>query len=397
MDRDKSSFNAQVKARDGIAKYDLDMAEIANAVYLDDHSRVNQRWRRLGDEELPKNIDSKSLVDDKTLFRAGVYTNDKDQFVVAYRGSYTKKFGALPYVPVNVGQAMGASTKQYEQASRLAKQAQEAYGDKVVFTGHSLGGGLAAAASMRTGNAAVTFNPAGLSEATYYANSMLPDIGKKRAEDGMIRKYQLEGEFLQVIEHSGVAPRAPGKETVLNHPTATGAKELHKMDRLISAMELDPGARFVDGEKYKEIAEIWKAPNVERSDSQKRIAGLIDDAVEKGLAKHGNAAGSKREISDYIRDKAFAALSRDEAMRPHGVGHRQHIKTMQNAGRTGTDPLSRTKTSDVRSPERPQSARGRNEADSRSPSPIDSRPPPALSKLTTLDRTRTKSPERGDR
>jgi Protein of unknown function (DUF2974) len=375
MKHGRGSFNEQVKNTDGVAKIDLDLAEIANAIYLDNHSRVNERWRLMDDNELPKNIDPNSLVDDKSLFRAGIYTNDEDQYVVAYRGSYTKKFGVPSYVSVNVGQAMGLDTRQYEQASALAQQAQMAYGDKVVFTGHSLGGGLAAAASIRTGNAAVTFNPSGLSEATYYANSMTPDIGKQRARDGMIRKYQLNGEFLQGIEHTRLAPIAPGRETILEHPIATGAKELHKMDRVVSAMELDPGMRFVDSKKYEEILQIWKKPQSTRSESEKNIAGLINDAVEKGLAKHGTEACSKYHICRHIRDKAITALTRGEAIRPHGVGHRSHVRAMQGSAGTETEQTTRAEKRVAQADERP----------------------PPTSMHTTHGRTRSRSPERGDR
>ncbi|MFM8239609.1 MAG: hypothetical protein ACKOAW_04770, partial [Actinomycetota bacterium] len=54
----------------------------------------------------------------------------------------------------------------YEQAIDLAKRVakeMESRGGTVILTGHSLGGGLAAAASYATGLDAEVFNPAGLS------------------------------------------------------------------------------------------------------------------------------------------------------------------------------------------------------------------------------------------
>lgn len=60
-------------------------------------------------------------------------------------------------------QAFGFRSTQYEQAIDLAIVIHKAVDGNVIFTGHSLGGGLACAASYATGADAVTFNSAGLS------------------------------------------------------------------------------------------------------------------------------------------------------------------------------------------------------------------------------------------
>ena len=61
-------------------------------------------------------------------------------------------------------QALGLSTAQYKAAQRVARSLKASYGDNIVFVGHSLGGGLAAAAARATALSAMTFNAAGLSK-----------------------------------------------------------------------------------------------------------------------------------------------------------------------------------------------------------------------------------------
>ena len=58
--------------------------------------------------------------------------------------------------------------------------------DNLTFVGHSLGGGLAAFASMITGNAAITFNPASL-------NGTAKQIGNLFGGEGNITQYRTVG------------------------------------------------------------------------------------------------------------------------------------------------------------------------------------------------------------
>lgn len=104
------------------------------------------------------------LRDEQSGFDAAIYCNDQGQYVVAFRGT-DQWFGPEGAdIKANGGQALGLTTEQYKQAITLAQSAVEAFGKgNVIFTGHSLGGGLASAAMLATGAPGVTFNAAGLS------------------------------------------------------------------------------------------------------------------------------------------------------------------------------------------------------------------------------------------
>lgn len=83
-----------------------------------------------------------------------------DGYMLAFRGTE----GVIDSDMIsNLAQGANLNTSQYEQAVDLAIDVYQATGGNVTFVGHSLGGGLAAAAANATGGQAITFNAAGLS------------------------------------------------------------------------------------------------------------------------------------------------------------------------------------------------------------------------------------------
>jgi hypothetical protein len=69
------------------------------------------------------------------------------------------------------------------------------YGSGVIITGHSLGGGLASAASLVTGLHAVTFNASGVNERTVARYGV--DLS---GADSLIRSYYVRGEVLSTVQ-----------------------------------------------------------------------------------------------------------------------------------------------------------------------------------------------------
>ena len=101
-------------------------------------------------------------------FNAALYRSADGAFYLAFEGtSFTS--GNDWYA--NISQALGFKTPQYEQAVALAKAVRDALGDNVVLVGHSLGGGLASAASYATGLNAITFNAAGVNSRYSHGSS----------------------------------------------------------------------------------------------------------------------------------------------------------------------------------------------------------------------------------
>lgn len=106
---------------------------------------------------------------------------------------------------------------------QLAQQADVAFGDNLVITGHSLGGGLAATAAFAVDRAAVTFNASGVNDHTIERLGLDPATAKANADDGQIRGYNISGEVLtglqeDVIGIRGLMPDAPGHEINLSDP-----------------------------------------------------------------------------------------------------------------------------------------------------------------------------------
>lgn len=102
-------------------------------------------------------------------FKAGVYRNKKKSLdrsvwrcAVVFAGT-----DDLADIGVNIAQALGGQPPDYQHAAKFADDAMkgdDCKGITTILTGHSLGGGLAQYAYIRTGerNITFTFNPAGL-------------------------------------------------------------------------------------------------------------------------------------------------------------------------------------------------------------------------------------------
>ncbi len=69
-------------------------------------------------------------------------------------------------------QILGLSEQYSAAISNASILSENLSGSELTFIGHSLGGGEAAAASMATGRAAITFNPAAVSPATIFFNGL---------------------------------------------------------------------------------------------------------------------------------------------------------------------------------------------------------------------------------
>lgn len=182
-------------------------------------------------------IDPSLLSDDRSGFHAEIYQHEDGGYVVAYRGS---ELGGNPsqYMDwVNNGQqGLGMDSSQYSSAIELAKRAEHVLGDgNVALTGHSLGGGLASAASLATGASAVTFNSSGLSNETLESLGFNPNAARESvAADGQVRRYAVNGDPLTGAQEDvpllpvvGSPPDAVGYALRIDPPPGTSFGGLH--------------------------------------------------------------------------------------------------------------------------------------------------------------------------
>ena len=235
------SFSSQVRGTSPQPKLDLQFALMANDAY-----RLNARgptgtqserelaeagWTRLTPvgnglidaqgHQIP--IAPNLLHDPKTGFDAAIYQNEQGQYVVAYRGTDNWSPGEGGDATANGGQGLGLSTRQYEQAIRLAERAEKVFGEgNVAITGHSLGGGLASAAMLAIDAPGATFNAAGLSDNTLRSLGFTSPnaIRSELADSGQIRRYNVEGELLTGLQQGAVSgmPNAVGHELRVSDP-----------------------------------------------------------------------------------------------------------------------------------------------------------------------------------
>ncbi len=106
----------------------------------------------------------------------------------------------------NFTQATGRQTDYYDRAMQLATRVDRATAGQVEFTGHSLGGGMASAASAVTGNEAVTFNAAGLHPNTGAQYMQREGLGTPQNADqlaDLVTVYQVEGDILTTLQETG--------------------------------------------------------------------------------------------------------------------------------------------------------------------------------------------------
>ena len=157
--------------------------------------------------QLPNGLRDARFEDANTGFRAMLYqSKDAEEIVVVYRG--VRRTNILQDSQTCLAQGLGFGTAVYQQAIQLAKAVVEAYGDKVFFTGHSMGGGLAAAASIVANRPAVTFNSAGVHPATLEGFGLDNATIDERLQS--IVNYYVPGEWLSTLQRPCFVKSAAG-------------------------------------------------------------------------------------------------------------------------------------------------------------------------------------------
>jgi len=148
------SFPDRLRGQDAHA-IDQTLARIMSDVYYG--TGVEGGRQMTPDQVRDAGIDPGLLHSGKSGFSTGLYTDSQGHYMVAYVGTDE----ASDWL-TSLGQGLGFKDAQYDQAIELALLARQAFGKEVVITGHSLGGGLAGAASIVSNIPAVAFNASGV-------------------------------------------------------------------------------------------------------------------------------------------------------------------------------------------------------------------------------------------
>jgi hypothetical protein len=141
------------------------------------------------------------VMNDRTGFYAVLFQNTNGQFVLAFAGTQMPSMEAWG---TNFRQAFGRLAMQYETAIALALQLRAQHGENLQLKGHSLGGGLASAAALVSGDLNATiFNAAGVHPRTVTRHN-----GSMALANQLITSYRVNGDPLSLMQARVIDPLA---------------------------------------------------------------------------------------------------------------------------------------------------------------------------------------------
>jgi PDZ domain len=243
------------------------------------------------------------LIDpENTDYRAAIYQDEKTgKIFVAFRGTQSAEDAGIDY-----DHGIGNKVSYYDKATRLAellKQSPYVQQHGIEFVGHSLGGGLAAAASLaacgpdpspapprRWQCSADTFNAVGVHPTTVVGKDL-------RAAQGYIKSYVVENEPLNTAQDhramtaAGIAVatlaiKAPG---ILNDPIST-VKSATWAPRQVAMNDALPPSLG-----RRTTLPVWKGgpPPLQRH-SISTVIDALGDRITKLKSEYANDCAARR-------------------------------------------------------------------------------------------------------
>ena len=148
-------------------------------------------------------LNQSDLQDKKSGYSATIYIDSKTGIVfIAFRG--TEPFKIKDDI-TDYHNAQGQVTQQYIKAAKLGGIVANNVSGVVVFTGHSLGGGLASVAALRASEPADTFNAAGVSQGVLHGLDL-----RSANASRLIQAYYVRGDPLTTLQTYTPLPSALG-------------------------------------------------------------------------------------------------------------------------------------------------------------------------------------------
>jgi hypothetical protein len=367
----KTSFSDELAGMEPHSRWDRDLAHLASAVYRsnDDQGALPKGWSPVAPDKYPRGLvesvdrarPGDTWLNDDSKFRACIYKHEEgERYAVVFRGTKTQSWSKSESISnfvdswkknlaVNIGQSVGLETKQYELAMNVAQRAKAQWGPNVVFAGHSLGGGLAAAAAIYTRNSAVTFNPAGIHDNTFVRASTFKEDALQDARKGAIRAIIVEGDALDNVQKGKMPlinaasrltfqtlPTAPGNEVRLRHEyisADTGqGKALHSLERTISAMDSDMLRRFTDKDSEHRLLSSLARSQSPNSSELRTKTDAVHDFVRTRPDGHSVGQATMRAVTAMAND--------DHRVRGFGEKLADHRGAPAFSTRTTVSPIS---------------------------------------------------------
>jgi len=193
--------------------------------------------------------DKVKLEDQKSGFKSQVYERVVDGKVTEYAYATAGTEDLVKDGVADVAQPVGASS-QYSLSAKNATEISNQLGDtELTYTGHSLGGGLAALNSNLTRREAITFNAAGVGAATKFLN------GKNNSDmsgwfggftatfrtEGLINAYIMKTDPLNIAQDKSLLmPDVNGKRHTVWPTSASSVYNGHSMDNMLKEFGINP-------------------------------------------------------------------------------------------------------------------------------------------------------------
>ncbi len=185
-------------------------------------------YKRMSPDEINKLLDSTTAASkfdtESPNFHAALYASVKSPtvYTLAFRGTQEK----VDWV-TNAENGLGVESGAYKSAVALAQEVKSAVkhaGGTLEVTGHSLGGGLAQAASSVTGAKGAIFNAAAFNPMS------VPNFNGRNPEQNLVN-YHVAGEPLTTAQIWNIGmPGVAARQAGLPAPPNAGLLDLHSMN-----------------------------------------------------------------------------------------------------------------------------------------------------------------------